>query len=86
MMFVRPERMNLAGGTAGQSNLLNASLVRRDLEGPFVNLFLNSPDGSEIAVHMTNDRDDWRSPEGDIPVGFKREDVLVLRSGDMARE
>lgn len=86
MMFVRPERMNLADGTVGQSNLLNANLVRRDLEGPFVNLFLKSPDGSEVVVHMTNDRDDWRSLEGDIPVGFTPQDALVLRAGDMARE
>jgi spermidine/putrescine transport system ATP-binding protein len=87
MMFVRPERMVIAPGDGPEnSNRFRARLVRRDLEGPFVNLFLVGPQGEEIVVHMTNDRDDWRSLEGEVAVGFAPEDALVLRAGELARE
>lgn len=87
MIFVRPERVGLASGNSAEAftNQLSADLERRDLEGPFVNLFLRSGD-ARVALHMTNAGEAGRDLGGTQRVGFMSEDAIVMRAGDLASE
>jgi spermidine/putrescine transport system ATP-binding protein len=85
MVFVRPEHVALANGQQPPlANLVAAEVERRDLEGPFVNVFLNAQ-GREIAMHLTNTGDAGRALVGRHTVGFRCEDAIVLPSGPLAR-
>jgi spermidine/putrescine transport system ATP-binding protein len=84
MVFVRPERMQFLNGAA-LDNVIAAKVDRRDLEGPFVNLFLKR-DRNEIMVHLTNSGAAGRDLEGEQQVGFAAEDALVLPAGELARD
>ncbi|MBY6005421.1 ABC transporter ATP-binding protein [Salipiger bermudensis] len=81
MLFVRPEAMTIGGGENG----LEAQLQRRDLEGAFLNLFFDAQ-GSEIAVHVTND---GHAPElqgaAAMRLGFAPEQAVILPRGALAR-
>ena len=73
LLFVRPEAMRVAGG----ENRLPARLVRRDLEGPFVNLFFAT--GAEVlAVHLTNRAGLTEAAQTAGAVGFDAADALLL--------
>ncbi|MGB7270382.1 MAG: ABC transporter ATP-binding protein [Albidovulum sp.] len=81
IMFVRPENT----GTEPAANMLTARLQRRDLEGPFVNLFLTTESGAEVAMHVPNTGDAaWRS-DTDMSVGFACEKAIILPQGPVAR-
>ncbi len=84
MLFVRPERMLVANGK-GPDNVVAAEVDRRDLEGPFVNLFLNAG-GNEIVVHLVNSGAAGKDLAGTQNVGFAADDALVLGSGTLARD
>jgi len=86
MMFVRPERMGIANGSAEPTNRLAALIERRDLEGPFVNVFLRGRGDEEIVMHLTNAGEAWRSLKGEQQIAFKPDDALVMPSGELARE
>ena len=78
MVFVRPEAMALGAG----ENSLTARLVRRDLEGAFMNLFFDCQ-GQEVAVHVTNTQSGL--PEGETTLSFAAARALALPSGPLAR-
>ena len=84
MLFVRPERMQFLNGVA-VDNEIAAAIDRRDLEGPFVNVFLRR-DGNEIMVHLTNSGAAGRNLTGEQRIGFAASDALVLPAGELARE
>ncbi len=85
MVFVRPEHVALANGQQPPlGNLLTAEVQRRDLEGPFVNVFLNAG-GREIAMHLTNTGDAGRALSGAQTIGFRCENAIVLPSGPLAK-
>ncbi len=86
MIFVRPERMGLAGDGAAPVNRLSAHIERRDLEGPFVNVFLRTQHDQGLVMHLTNSGEAWRSMTGEQQIGFDAEDALVLRAGELASE
>ena len=86
MLFVRAERMAFANGVAPGGNRLTARIERRDLEGPFVNIFMRAGESQSLIMHLTNSGEDWRSMEGEVDVGFSTEDAIVLRAGELARE
>ncbi|MCA0961191.1 ABC transporter ATP-binding protein [Salipiger bermudensis] len=81
MLFVRPEAMRIGG----DENRFEAHLVRRDLEGAFLNLFFDAR-GTEIAVHVTND---GHAPElhdaAPMPLGFAAAQAVILPRGALAR-
>ena len=81
MLFVRPEAMRIGG----DDNRFEAHLVRRDLEGAFLNLFFDAQ-GTEIAVHVTND---GHAPElrdaAPMQLGFASEQAVILPRGALAR-
>ena len=87
MVFVRPERLGLAGGNGAipETNRLEAEVEGRELEGPFINMFLRAG-GTPLTVHMTNAGDVPAQLAGRQTVGFRGEDTLVLRAGDLADE
>ncbi|MEE9587518.1 MAG: ABC transporter ATP-binding protein [Hyphomicrobiaceae bacterium] len=85
MLFVRPERMRLIGDGTTYRNTLKADFERRDLEGPFVNLFMRAGE-QEIVLHLTNAGEAGRSLSGAQSIGFACEDSLVLRAGELADE
>ncbi len=81
MLFIRPEAMVPGHG----ENRLTARLVRRDLEGAFLNLFFEAG-GTELAVHVTNDgRQAGLGDEGPVPLGFAHDQAVVLPAGPLAR-
>ncbi len=84
MLCVRPERMHLVNG-AVPDNLLSAEVERRDLEGPFVNLFLRRDEDS-IVLHLTNDGGAGSELMGEQKIGFSAADALVLPAGGLARD
>ena len=86
MIFVRPERLDLASRSNETANRMRAHVERRDLEGPFVNVFLRAAGNLPLVMHITNSGDDWRALDGELEVGFRSKDALVLRAGELARE
>ncbi|MFO1350034.1 MAG: ABC transporter ATP-binding protein [Gammaproteobacteria bacterium] len=82
ILFVRPERMRIANGAALDNRII-ATVTRRDLEGAFVNLFLDSA-GHELVVHLTNAGAAGRDLAGAHTVGFATDDAVVMRAGQLA--
>lgn len=80
MLFVRPEAMRL-GHT---ENGLSARLMRRDLEGAFVNLFFDAQ-GIELAMHVTNDGQVAIPADGAAEIGFSSGRAVILPAGPLAR-
>ena len=80
MLFVRPEAMRLDHS----ENSLSALLMRRDLEGAFLNLFFDAK-GSELALHLTNDRQVEIPGDGVAQLGFSAESAVILPAGPLAR-
>ncbi|MBN2907689.1 MAG: ABC transporter ATP-binding protein [Rhodobacteraceae bacterium] len=78
-LFVRPEAVRLGAG----GNRIDGHLTRRDLEGPFVNLFFDAG-GEEIAVHMTNTGALPHDLGESVALGFEPADALVLPEGPLA--
>ena len=82
VLFVRPEAVGF--GTAF-GNRLSARLVRRDLEGSFVNLLMRSDAGAEVAVQMPNVGITPGIEADAIPIGFACESAIILPEGPLAR-
>ena len=80
MLFVRPEALRLGAA----ENRLAGRLARRDLEGPFLNLFFRAG-GQEVALHMTNDgRASGVTAGEDTELGFDADQAVVLPAGELA--
>ncbi len=85
ILFVRPEKTTvLAPGERGE-NALDVEFPRRDLEGPFVNLFFTR-NGDVFAIHLTNAKTAGQDVSGKATIAFAPEDGLVLAAGDLADE
>jgi spermidine/putrescine transport system ATP-binding protein len=83
ILFVRPEKMTiLARGGRGE-NAIDVEFLRRDLEGPFVNLFFTRND-DVFAVHLTNTKAAGQDVSGETMIAFAPEDGLILAAGDLA--
>jgi spermidine/putrescine transport system ATP-binding protein len=83
ILFVRPEKMTiLARGERGE-NAIDVEFLRRDLEGPFVNLFFTRND-DVFAVHLTNTKSAGQDVSGEAMIAFAPEDGLILAAGDLA--
>jgi len=83
ILFVRPEKMTiLARGERGE-NAIDVDFLRRDLEGPFVNLFFTRND-DVFAVHLTNTKAAGQDVSGETTIAFAPDDGLILAAGDLA--
>lgn len=85
MIFVRPERMRIADGAGGLGNRIQGQVERRDLEGPFVNLFVRAGDHS-LSLHLTNSGTAGQEFTGTQTVGFDHGDAVVMPAGELAGE
>lgn len=81
ILFVRPEATSLSA----MDNRVSTHLTRRDLEGPFVNLFLKSDDGAELSMHLPNTGTISSISDTQMTVGFDRNDAVILAEGPVAR-
>ncbi len=83
-LFVRPERVRLMvngnGAEHGLGNQLDAAMERRDLEGPFLNLFMRAGD-QPVSLHITNTGDlgSATAQGSQHRIGFRSEDAVVMR-------
>ncbi|MCA1297891.1 ABC transporter ATP-binding protein [Stappia indica] len=87
MVFVRPERVGLSrnGGEASRDNRLTATIERRDLEGPFVNLHCRAGE-TPVMIHLPNSGESGPDLSGDAELGFQITDAVVMPAGDLARD
>jgi spermidine/putrescine transport system ATP-binding protein len=85
MMFVRPEKIRIGGEQ--QQNFIKATLTRRDLEGAYVNLFLQAS-GEEIVLHLTKSADlislNIIDDQSEHIISFGSRDALILPEGELA--
>ncbi len=80
ILFVRPEAMLI--DTA--ENKMTATLERRDLEGPFVNMVMRTHTGATVTVYLPNTGATSINTDG-VPLGFRAESAVVLPEGSLAR-
>ncbi|GGE92812.1 ABC transporter ATP-binding protein [Stappia taiwanensis] len=87
MIFVRPERVGLsrAGAAEARDNRLPATIERRDLEGPFVNLHCRAGETS-LMIHLPNSGESGPDLAGEAELGFQIADAVVMPAGDLARD
>jgi len=85
MMFVRPEKIQIGGEQ--QQNFIKTTLTRRDLEGAYVNLFLEA-NGEEIVLHLTKGADlsalNIMDDQSENIISFSPRDALILQEGELA--
>lgn len=84
-LFVRPEKMQVLTAVDGNENSIDVTFERRDLEGPFVNLFFRHENDVFIA-HLVNGGAIAHDPSGQKGICFAPEDGMILPVGDMADE
>jgi spermidine/putrescine transport system ATP-binding protein len=82
ILFVRPEQV---GFGAGYSNRFDARLLRRDLEGAFVNYQMQTPTGARMSLHQTNTGAPHVTADDDCQIGFDGEAAVLLPEGPVAR-
>ncbi len=85
MLFVRPERMQIVANGEATENTMAAKFLRRDLEGPFANLFVRC-NGGEFAIHQTNLAEASASHPADLTVTFPADAAIVMAEGILADE
>ncbi|WP_310619160.1 ABC transporter ATP-binding protein [Flexibacterium corallicola] len=88
ILFVRPENMRLANGISDE-NAFEVRFLRRDLEGPFVNLYMQlagGEQGAPICMQLPNNGalPDLQQDERAF-VAFDPEAARVLSVGPMAK-
>jgi spermidine/putrescine transport system ATP-binding protein len=86
IVFVRPERLQL-DPPASFENRVTGKIVRRELEGAYLQLELATETGRRLLVQLTNDHDAAARRIGDqITVGFAASDARALPPGPLAAE
>ncbi|WP_369682697.1 TOBE domain-containing protein [Roseovarius sp. M141] len=83
MLFVRPERVEIAQNGAQQQNAMSARFLRRDLEGPFSNLHVTC-EGVEFSIHQTNVRTTDYAPDETLTIHFAPEAAVVMAEGTLS--
>ena len=84
-LFVRPEKTQVLGAVNGERNAIAVEFERRDLEGPFVNIFFRRDD-EVFSAHVVNAGDVAHDPSQQKGICFAPEDGMILPVGDMADE
>ena len=83
ILCVRPEKMAILARGGGGENTIDVDFLRRDLEGPFVNLFFTRND-DVFAVHLTNTKSAGQDVSGEATIAFAPEDGLILAASNLA--
>lgn len=84
-LFVRPEKMQILKSVNDEKNSINVKFDRRDLEGPFVNLFFRN-EKNVFSSHVINAGDVAHDASGHKGICFAPEDGMILPMGDVADE
>ncbi len=84
-LFVRPEKMQVLSAVDGKENAIGVTFERRDLEGPFVNLFFRCED-DVFSAHLVNAGAIAYDPSAQKGICFAPQDGMILPVGDMADE
>ena len=84
-LFVRPEKMQVKSILNGEENAIAVEFMRRDLEGPFVNLFFRRED-AVFSAHMINAGDVAHDPSEQKAIHFSPQDGMILPVGEIADE
>ncbi|MDT8326655.1 MAG: ABC transporter ATP-binding protein [Roseovarius sp.] len=85
MLFVRPERMEISASGAKPENAIDATFLRRDLEGPFANLHAHCGD-HEFAIHQTNVNGKSYGAGDRLDLGFSPDAAVVMAEGSLSDE
>lgn len=85
IVFIRPERTRLQDTPDGPGLALRGTFLRRDLEGPFINLFFDCQ-GTPFTAHITNDSRHAAETGTDHWLRIAPEDALALPAGALARD
>ena len=81
ILFVRPENIRFSA----VENVLHTHLLRRDLEGPFVNLFMATQSGACVAMHVPNTAETSPAMGTQVTIGFMSTTATILPLGPVAR-
>jgi spermidine/putrescine transport system ATP-binding protein len=84
MLMVRPERLTLGPGPDHQ-NSISGTVIRRDLEGPFLTFFVMAGEQT-ITAHRANDGSFTALPGESVVLSFRPEDAVVMAPGEVARD
>ena len=85
ILFVRPEKTTLMANGEGGENTIDVEFLRRDLEGPFVNLFFTRND-DVFSIHITNAQTAGQDVTGKVTIGFAPEDGRILAASNLSDE
>jgi spermidine/putrescine transport system ATP-binding protein len=87
ILFVRPERLSLAGHGEVRNNLIESAVSHASFEGSFAHIFVDGVDGRDIIVSAVNDGSLPQLPPGSpIQICFSAQDAVVLPKGELARD
>ncbi|WP_242514248.1 ABC transporter ATP-binding protein [Rhodovulum sulfidophilum] len=82
VLFLRPERIHLLGPGETAANSLGGRLARRDMEGAFSTLIVETPAGA-LTVQRVN-AGAGGLPEGALRLGFSEAAGVILPEGETA--
>jgi spermidine/putrescine transport system ATP-binding protein len=85
MLIVRPERMEISPADTPRENAIDAVFLRRDLEGPFSNLYARSGD-QEFAIHQPNTECATYTTSDRLTLGFSPDAAVVMAEGALSDE
>lgn len=90
LILVRPERIDLvdrndAHAPDAPENIIDATLERRDLEGPLINIYLRAG-AKQLHVNLHNTGDQALGADGHTRLAFNPRNAVVMRPGTLARE
>lgn len=83
-LFLRPERVQVLTGDARPANVLTGTLVRRDMEGAFLTLIVETGQ-TRLTVQQVNAGGD-SLPDGPLTLGFADSAGLILPPEGAARD
>jgi spermidine/putrescine transport system ATP-binding protein len=84
MLMVRPERLTLGPGP-DDLNSISGTVIRRDLEGPFLTFVVTAGEQT-ITAHRANDGGFTALPGESVVLSFRPEDAVVMAPGEVARD
>jgi spermidine/putrescine transport system ATP-binding protein len=84
VLFVRPERLRILAAGEEAANCLTGRLVRRDMEGAFSTLVIDTGRG-RVTLHQVNSGGPAPA-EGPLRLGFSETAGLILPEGETAHD
>jgi spermidine/putrescine transport system ATP-binding protein len=87
ILFIRPESLNLANGTAPSENVVETEVINEEFEGHFLKIYLKGESHKNIGISVTNDGSIAPPDVGaKARIAFEPQRAVVLPAGAMADE